>query len=152
MPDCRTRAANPPTRGDGVERGQGRGVHEGERGEGERLEHRHRLDDEEELALVGPVGDQTGPRAEDEDRAELEKGEQAEGVMPLSVRRSTRSVRATMVSQLPIWEISWPPKKSLKLRDRSERNVPPSWAFPKRLMVPVPRRAPLGEPGGDGPR
>ena len=44
---------------------------ERQRGEGERLRHRDRLHDQEQLALVGAVGDQAGPRTEQQDRAEL---------------------------------------------------------------------------------
>ena len=43
--------------------------------------------------------------------------------MPESVRRSTSRVWATIVSHVPVWETSWPRKKSRKLRIRSERKV-----------------------------
>ena len=42
---------------------------------------------------------------------------------PLSVSFRTSSVWATRVSQLPIWEMSWPPKNSRKLRTCSDRKV-----------------------------
>ena len=44
-----------------------------------RLHHREGLDGDEELALVGPVGDEAGEGAEDEHRAELGGGQHAEG-------------------------------------------------------------------------
>ena len=43
--------------------------------------------------------------------------------MPLSVIFNTSRAWATMVSQLPIWEMPWPKKKRRKLRVRNERNV-----------------------------
>jgi len=42
---------------------------------------------------------------------------------PLPVILSTSRVRATLVSQLPVFEISWPTKNSRKLRFRRARNV-----------------------------
>ncbi len=42
---------------------------------------------------------------------------------PLPVRWSTRSVSATMVSQLPVFEIVWPTKNSRKLRERNDERV-----------------------------
>ena len=44
---------------------------ERERRQRERLHHRDRLHDQQQLALVGAVGDEPGPRAEDQHRAEL---------------------------------------------------------------------------------
>ena len=61
---------------DRVDRGDRRGVHQGECGEHERLHHREELDDDEQPALVGAVGDEPCERAEQQDRAELERGEQ----------------------------------------------------------------------------
>ena len=51
---------------------------ERERGERERLRHRDDLHDDEQLALVGAVGDEAGPRAEHEHRRELAGGEHAD--------------------------------------------------------------------------
>ena len=49
-------------------------------GERERLHHRERLHDpEQELPLVGAVGDHAGPRAEHEHGEELARGHQADG-------------------------------------------------------------------------
>src|SRR5919112_4607654 len=63
---------------------------------------------------------------------------------PLPVILSTSRVRATLVSQLPVLEISCPTKKSRKLRFRRARNV---------FLMPVPRRpglrAGLADPFGD---
>src|ERR1041384_3594149 len=42
---------------------------------------------------------------------------------PLSVSFSTSSVWATSVSQLPTWEMSWPPKKRRKFRTCIERKM-----------------------------
>ena len=54
-------------------------VLEGEGGQGERLDHGEGLDRDEELALVGPVGDQAGEGAEEQHRAELGGGQQRRG-------------------------------------------------------------------------
>ena len=72
------------------------------------------------------------------------------------MRCSTSSVWAIRVSQLPIWEMSWPVKKSRKLRNFSERNVdPPSWAkrpvrggFVHSLTGPSPTPPSTGAGGG----
>ena len=42
---------------------------------------------------------------------------------PESVSFRTRRVWATMVSQVPVWETSWPEKKRRKLRTWRERKV-----------------------------
>ena len=51
---------------------------------------------------------------------------------PLLVRCRTSSVSATIVSQLPEFEISWPMKNRRKLRDRSART---------RLRIPARSRS-----------
>ena len=56
---------------------------------------------------------------------------------PLSVSSSTSSVCAMRVSQLPIWETSWPEKKSRKLRMRIDRNV--SFVARRRRVMVDPR-------------
>jgi hypothetical protein len=43
--------------------------------------------------------------------------------MPLSVRWSTKSVAAIVVSQLPVLETTWPAKNRRKFRLVNERNV-----------------------------
>ena len=58
---------------------------------------------------------------------------------PLSVSLRTSSVWATSVSQLPICEMSWPPKNSRKLRTRGRRNVS-RVAFLSRIKT-VPSRS-----------
>jgi hypothetical protein len=66
--------------------------------------------------------------------------------VPLPVRRSTSSVRATIVSQLPVLEIVCPTKNSRKLRERSDASVratkPPTGGAP---------RAPVAGLTGPGP-
>ena len=47
-----------------------------ERGEHERLRHREELHGDEQLPLVGTVGDQPGEGAEQQDRCELTGGEE----------------------------------------------------------------------------
>ena len=42
---------------------------------------------------------------------------------PPSVSFRTSSVWAIIVSQLPTWEMSWPPKNNRKFRVRRERKV-----------------------------
>ena len=61
---------------DDVEGGERRVAHERQRGERERLEHLQGLGDDQQAALVGPVGDQAAPRAEQQDGPELARGEQ----------------------------------------------------------------------------
>ena len=68
----------PPDGGEAVDRRDGRVAREHDSGERERLQHRERLHDDQQLALVGAVGDGAGPGAEQEHRAELAGGEQAE--------------------------------------------------------------------------
>ena len=46
------------------------------RGEHERLRHREELHDDQQLPLVGAVGDQAGEGAEQQDRRELTGGEE----------------------------------------------------------------------------
>src|SRR5664279_470606 len=60
---------------------------------------------------------------------------------PLLVRCNTSSVRATMVSQLPVFDTNWPKKNSLKLRVRIDENV-------RRA---VPRTPPTGPRSGSSP-
>ena len=52
---------------------------EGEGGQHEGLGHGDGLHDEQQLALVGAVGDQAGPRPDEQHGAELGGGEDAEG-------------------------------------------------------------------------
>ena len=62
--------------------------------------------------------------------------------MPESVSCRTSSVWATIVSHVPVCEISWPPKNSLKLRTFSELNVSsekPLEALPHDATVPARR-------------
>ena len=64
---------------------------------------------------------------------------------PLSVSFSTSNAWAMRVSQLPIWEISWPPKNRRKLRTRSDSNVPTAgrWIVDghRGSAIRAPRRA-----------
>ena len=78
---------------------------------------------DQQPALVGAVGDQAGPRAEQEHRERTGRRSSRPTAKPLWVSLSTSSVWATSVSQLPTWEMSCPPKKRRKLRTRNERNV-----------------------------
>jgi hypothetical protein len=54
-------------------------VHERQSGQRERLQHGEALDDQQQLALVRSIGHQPGEGAEQQHRAELRGGEQAEG-------------------------------------------------------------------------
>src|SRR5579884_130930 len=56
--------------------------------------------------------------------------------VPLSVRCSTSRVRATIVSQFPLFDTSWPTKNSRKLRMRREEKVSPT-SRPPRPATPV---------------
>ena len=103
---------------DEVERGHRRVAHERQRGERERLEHLQGLRDDQQPALVGPVGDEAAPRAEQEHRPELAAASTPIAT-PLWVSWSTSRVRAIVVSQVPACEISCPVKNSRKLRLRS---------------------------------
>jgi len=61
---------------EGAERGV---VHEGQPRQGERLRHLDRLRDHQEPALVVAVDDHAGPGRQQEDRAELAGGQEADG-------------------------------------------------------------------------
>ena len=128
-PGCRTRSVMPPTSATSVDRAHRRVAAERERGQRERLRHGDELHDDQQLALVGPVGDEAGPGAEHEHRARTgtPRARRPRGRSCRSASGPAAS-RATIVSQLPTCEISWPKKNRRKLRDvqRLEGGAPGS--------------------------
>ena len=104
-------------------RGERRVAHEGEDGQGERLQP-WRWTARSAAACACRSGRRRGrPTARGRSTGPNWQAASSPRARPLSVSRSTSSVWATIVSQLPTWEISWPPKNSRKLRTRSDRNV-----------------------------
>ena len=78
------------------------------------LSHLEALRHQQHATLVRPVRHRAGPRRERHHRPELAGRERADGKTAV-LSFSTNRMSATLVSQLPVFEISWPMKKSRKL-------------------------------------
>ena len=72
------RSSDSAEHGDGVDRGNRRVVHERDERQRERLDHCERLHDDQQLAFVASIGDETRPCAEEQNRSELAGRKQTE--------------------------------------------------------------------------